>query len=235
MRNTQRRKVGITLVKKLNKNDRIIEWHKTGVRPKWLNHEDWQAIPDRFTVREITVNVDIPGFRTEIIVIATTLLDPKAYTAEDFADLYLRRWRAELYLRDIKTTMGMDILKCKTPKMVNRELWMHIVAYNLVRALMQEAAKAHNVPHDRISFKGTISTVRTWASTLALPYLSKTKRRVLYELMLFYIAIDPIPHRPNRSEPRAKKRRPKNYQLLNKPRQTFKEIKHRNKYKKALS
>ena len=205
------------------------------MRPKWLNCEDWQAIPDRITVREITVNVDIPGFRTERIIVVTTLLDLITYTADDFADLYLRRWRAELYLRDIKTTMGMDVLKCKTPEMVNKELWMHIVAYNLVRALMQEAAKTHNVSFYRISFKGTVSTVRTWANALTLPYLGKTKRRLLYGLMLFYIAKDPIPDRPNRIEPRAKKRRPKNYQLLNKPRQTFKEIKHRNKYKKALS
>lgn len=231
MRNNQSRTVGITCVKKLNKNDRIIEWIKTSVCPKWLNYEEWRAIPDRITVREITVHVDVPGFRTEKIVIVTTLLDSNIYTAEDFANLYLRRWRAELYLRDIKTTMGMDILKCKTSQMVVKELWMHVVAYNLMRALMQEATKTHNVPHDRISFKGTVSTVRTWANTLARPCLNFKKRRKLYELMLSYIAMDTIPFRPNRSEPRARKRRPKNYQLLNKSRHTFNEIKHRNRYK----
>ncbi len=232
MRNNQRRTVGITLIKKLYKNDRIIEWHKMRDCPKWIQQDQWDAIPNRMTVREITVQVDAPGFRTKRIVIVTTLLDTKTYTASDFADLYMRRWRAELYLRDIKTTMGMDILRCKSPEMVEKEMWMHIVAYNMVRALMQEAAKTHNVLCDRISFKGTISTVRTWANSLALGCLPKTKHRALYELMILYIAKDPISNRPNRSEPRARKRRPKNYQLLNKPRYLFKEIKHRNKYEK---
>lgn len=235
MRNNQRRTVGISLVKRINKNDRLIEWHKMRPCPKWLDKKDWDAVPERMTVREVTFFVDIPGFRTERIIIVTTLLDLKKYTASDFTDLYLKRWRAELYLRDIKTTMGMDILTCKTPQMINKELQMYLIAYNLIRLLMQEASSTYGTTPDRLSFMGVIATVRTWAIVLAYQDLSQAKRALLYELMISYIIKDPLPIRPHRSEPRAKKRRPKNYQLLNKPRHLFKEIAHRNKYSKPLS
>jgi hypothetical protein len=235
MRNNQRRMVGISLVKRINKNDRLVEWHKMRPCPKWLDKKAWDAVPERMTVREVTFSVDIPGFRTERIIIVTTLLDLKKYTASDFTDLYLRRWRAELYLRDIKTTMGMDILTCKTPKMINKELQMYLIAYNLIRLLMQEASCTYGTPPDRISFMGVIATVRTWAIALVCRGLSRAKRALLYELMLLYIIKDQLPIRQCRSEPRAKKRRPKSYQLLTKPRHLFKEVPHKSKYSKLLS
>jgi hypothetical protein len=233
MRNHQRRTVQLKPIKKLGKNDRLILWYKTGGCLKWLDKQEWLAIPNSMILREITFNVEASGFRTEKIVLVTTLLDPKEFPSSTFADLYRRRWNIELYLRDIKITMGMDILSCKTPKMIEKELWMHVVAYNLIRTIMLEAANTYDISIDRISLKGTISTVRQWAPTLAQTGQNNKNQFALYKLMLYYLAKDQIPHRPNRVEPRALKRRKKNYQLLNKYRSIFKEILHRNKYTKA--
>lgn len=233
MRKNARRSVGATPGRRLGKGDRLVHWHKTGRCPKWLEPDAWKAMADRLTVREIHFVVDIPGFRTRAITVSTTLLDPQAYPTDAFIELYRRRWMAELFLRDIKTTLGMDVLSCKSPDMVHKELLMYLIAYNLVRALMLEASLRHGVPVHRMSFKGTLSTVREWAPILASA--SRTRRRALVDHLLAILARDPLPHRPNRVEPRARKRRPKNYQLLSKPRHAFKEIKHRNKHKKPLS
>lgn len=191
------------------------------------------AIPERLTVRELTVHVDAPGFRTDTLVVVTTLLDAKAYPASAIAQLYRSRWAVELFLRHIKITMGMDILRCKTPAMVHKEVTMHLIAYNLVRALMLDAATAHAVHLERISLKGTIVTLRHWAPVLA--QADAQLRHSLHCQMLHYIAADQVPLRPNRSEPRARKQRPKNYQLLNKSRKLFKDTPHRNRYQKTKS
>ena len=198
-----------------------------------MNKQQWEDMPDRFTVRQLTVTVDVPGFRTDTIVIVTTLLNPQTFPASAFAELYRKRWAVELYLRHLKTTMGMDVLRCKTPEMVTKELYMHLIAYNLVRAIMLDAATAHAVHLQRLSLKGSIATIRQWAPALAQDGPEGPDN--LYQLMLRYIANDPVPHRPNRTEPRAKKRRPKNYPLLTKPRGQFKEIPHRNRYNKSKS
>jgi len=231
MRNHQRRKKGVTQLERLGKNDRLVAWHKmkSHQRPKWLSKEQWEAMPDRLIVRQLTVAVDVPGFRTKSLVIVTTLLDPKAFPASAFAELYRKRWAVELYLRHLKTTMGMDVLRCKTPEMVDKELYMHLIAHNLVRAIMLEAATAYAVHIERLSFKGSIATIRQWAPKLAQAQSGPEGHDTLYELMLYYIANDPVPHRPNRREPRARKRRPKNYPLLTKPRGQVKEIPHRNR------
>ena len=237
MRKHQRRNKGVTQLKRLGKKDRLLAWHKMTLhqRPKWLSKQQWEAMPDRLIVRQLTVAVDVPGFRTKSLVIVTTLLDPKAFPEGAFAELYRKRWAVELYLRHLKTTMGMDVLRCKTPEMVDKELYMHLIAYNLVRAIMLEAATAYAVHLERLSFKGSIVTIGQWAPTLAQAQSGTEGHDTLYESMLHYIAADPVPHRPNRTEPRARKRRPKNYPLLNKPRGQFKEIPHRNHYSKAKS
>jgi len=232
MRNHQRRKVGVRNVKKLGKGDRLVLWIKTKVRPKWLDDEQWQAVPDTLHVREVTISVSEPGFRSKTLVVVTTLCDPKRFSKAAIAELYRRRWAAELNLRDIKIALGMDILRCKAPDTVEKELWMHAIAYNLIRALMAKAAHVHGTTPDRLSFKGTLTAVRQWA-----PYIqraSRQKRRTLMDLLLVLIAKDTLPRRPNRIEPRAKKRRPKNYQLLTDHRSRFKEQPHRNRYTKKL-
>lgn len=235
MRNHQRRNKGVTELQRLGENDRWVAWHKNAAhnRPKWMSKEQWQRMPDRMTVRQITVAVNVPGFRTESIVIVTTLLDPEAFPASAFAQLYRRRWAVELYLRHLKTTMGMDVLRCKTPAMAHKELYMHLIAYNLVRAIMRDTATAYAVHLERLSLKGSIATIRQWAPTLA--QADSEQAADLYRQMLRYIAADPVPLRPNRIEPRARKRRPKNYPLLNQPRHDYVEIRHRNRYTKSKS
>jgi len=235
MRNHQRRTVGISQIKRLGKGDRLIQWHKSSTRPKWIDHAAWRAMPDRLTLREICFRVETPGFRTDMLTVVTTLLDPKAFSTNDFAELYRKRWMAELFLRDIKTTLGMDILRCKSPEMIHKELAMYQIAYNLIRALMLEAASRHDAPLERISFKGTVASVRQWAPVMAGARLSQRRRRQILNALLECLTRDRLPNRPNRTEPRAVKRRPKNYQRLTRPRHTFKECPHRNHYKKRLS
>jgi len=233
MRNHQCRKKGLTEIKKLGKGDRIIEWHKGKLAPKWLSKEQWRALPERLTVRELSFTVEVPGFRTQAVTLVTTLLDPKDFPAESLAKLYAMRWKAELYLRDIKITMCMDVLRCKTPSMVHKELYMHLLAYNLIRALMLQAGTQHGIAPLRLSLKGACASIRHWAPIMAAPGLTATQRTTLEQTLLHTIARDQIPNRPNRSEPRAKKRRPKNYQLLTQPRHIFQEVPHRGKYKLA--
>lgn len=233
MRAHQARTTGKRRVKRLGRGDWLVLWHKSKQSPEWPGKEAWRGVPQTLLVREITFRVPFKRFRTRLVTIATTLTDPDAFPTEAFADLYRRRWRAELFLRDIKTTMGMDILRCKTPGMIDKELTLHLIAYNLVRLSMLQAARRHGMPFERISFKGALSTLRQWAPHFFRA--GRAMRRFLWTRLLEYLAGDSLPHRPGRIEPRARKRRPKNYQLLNKPRHDFKEIQHRNKYKKMLS
>lgn len=233
MRKHQRLKQSLKRQKRIAQGDDLMCWSKTRTRPKWLSKEQWDAMPAQITVREITVHAGVPGFRTQTFVLLTSLLDHKAFPAGEFARLYRKRWAVELYLRDIKTTMGMDILSCKSPEMARKELRMHIILYNLTRATMLEAAIRHELPPERISFKGTLDTIATWAPRLV--GASKTQSRALVEFMLQHIAKDALPERPDRLEPRVRKRRPKNYPLLTAPRKQYVEIQHRNTYKKTKS
>ena len=232
MRKNARLSTSLRTIKRLGRGDHLVAWKKSSVRPKWLKRNEWESLPDEMTVRQITVHVTIPGFRSRTIEIITTLLDPKAFPKRAFADLYRKRWLAELFLRDVKTSMGMDVLKCKTPQMVRKELRMYLIAYNLIRALMFEAAAQSDTPPLRISFKETADTLRQWAPLLAqAARTSDQKLDNMTDVLLSYIAQNVVPHRPNRVEPRARKRRPKNYPLLNKPRSEYQEIYHRNRYR----
>lgn len=150
-------------------------------------------------------------------------------------NLYRRRWSVELYLRHVKTTMGMEVLTCQTPEMIQREFLVGIMAYNLIRAIMLEATLLTGAANERLSFKGTLTTIRQWAPMLEIAMASPKNYRTVIERFMLYIAHDLIPNRPNRVEPRARKRRPKNYPLLNKPRNLYVEIPHRNRYRKAKS
>jgi len=235
MRKHQRRGAGSKRRRRLGKNDWLVDWFKTGPCPHWLSPEEWRRMPETLTVREITCVVDIAGFRSESFVVVTTLLDPVAFPKRAFALLYRRRWRAELYLRDIKITLGMDVLRCKSPDMVHKELRMFAIAYNLIRAFMLESARAHAACLDRISFKGTLSTLRQWAPMFLDRGPYNQAPSDILQLLLVYLARDLLPHRPNRVEPRARKRRPKNYPLLTKPRHLFEDIPHRNRFRKGLS
>jgi hypothetical protein len=232
MRNHQRRKKGVEKKKRLGPRDYLVIWQKTENCPEWLQRDIWLSMPDQLTLRQIDINVSIKGFRTDRILLVTTLLDPKTFPRKRFEELYLKRWMAELFLRDIKITMGMDVLKCKSPQMIHKELWMYILAYNLIRCIMFKAAKIHGTMPLRISFKGTVDALKQWTPLLAVCYNDTAVYNSMLSRLLMYIAKDIVPHRPFRTEPRARKRRPKNYQLLTKPRKLFKEIPHRCRYKK---
>ena len=123
---------------RLGKNDRLILWRKPWPwqRPRYLSKRVWNLIPKELSVRVVRFILDVPGFRSKSVTLVTTLLDPQAYPAEALARLYARRWRIELWFRDIKTSMGMEVLRCKSPKMLHKELEMFFIAYNLIRCLM---------------------------------------------------------------------------------------------------
>ena len=176
----------------------------------------WRELPAQLAVRIIEFNVNIKGFRTRRIALCTTLMNERLYPDEALIELYMRRWQVELYLRDIKVTLGLDVVRCQSPAMVEKEIWMQAIAYNMVRALMLEAAMTHGQTLERISFKGTLGKMREWAAWMNQSG-ERASKTMLKELLLA-IAGDPVPLRPHRSEPRAVKRRPKSYQLLTKPR-----------------
>jgi hypothetical protein len=203
--------------KRLGKGDRLVVWQKPQRRTRTATKKLWRSLPDQIPLRLICWPVSIPGFRTQKLFLVTTLLDPVAYPPAELAALYLRRWRVELFLRDVKITLGIDTLACKTPAMVYRELMMHLIGYNLVRCLMVEAASMYDVDLARISFKGSVDTLHHFSLVIAAAS-SRSQRNQLTVALLQTLAGDPLPDRPNRFEPRCCKRRRKAYPVMVKPR-----------------
>ena len=218
-------------IKVLGENDLIIEWKKP-VRRKASSYslDEWEKLPKSLLLRQIKVTVDQPGFRVSSFYIVTTLLDAEAYSANDIADLYFQRWDVELFFRDIKTTMDMDVLRCKTADMVNKEIVMNLIVYNCIRSLMLESAEKRGVAVRRVSFKGALQALRQWEPHLNQAKLDLQERNRLIGQLYDAIVEKIIPYRPGRQEPRAVKRRPKPFQLLTAPRHSMEEIKHRSKY-----
>jgi hypothetical protein len=202
---------------RLGKNDRLFTWSKPNQRPPWLPPSWWKNIPDKLTVRVIRFTLHCPNSRVQSATLVTTLLDPQKYPAQDIAKLYARRWKIELWFRDIKTSMGMEVLRCKSPQMVHKELELFFIAYNFIRCLLVQASATNDVELDRMSFKGTVDSVRQFSLTIAQAR-SKKKQQQLIADLLDVIALDQVPDRPGRLEPRAVKRRPKSYGRLNRPR-----------------
>lgn len=194
-------------------------------RPETWDREVWTGFPKELVMRIVRFRVTQPGFRTKQITLATTLLDEQAYPDEALIELYRLRWLVEGNYRDIKVTLGLDVLRTRTPQMIEREVLMQAIAHNMVRALMLEAAINRAVPLRRVSFKGALTAMRQWAPLLQTATSPQRKR--LYEDLLGVIASDLLPVRPNRVEPRAVKRRPKVYQLMNKPRSVMRVSKSR--------
>jgi len=203
--------------KRLGPYDRLVSWQKPQNQARTATKKLWRGLPDQITLRLIRWPVSIPGFRTRELLLVTTLVDPVVYPAAELAGLYLRRWRVELFLRDIKTTLQLDVLSCKSPHMLYRELLMHLIAYNLIRCLMVEAASIHDVDLERVSFKGSVDTLRHYSLVIAQAR-SRHQRIHLINDMLAALAGDPVPDRPNRIEPRSLKRRHKDFPSLMKPR-----------------
>ena len=147
---------------RLGANDRLVTWNRTAVRSKGVTPDQWKRLPRKIQVRIVNVPVLIPGFRSQKITLVTTLTDAKKYTPEMLAELYLKRWQVELFFKDIKTTLGMDILRSKTPKQVRKELALYVVLYNVVRAVMLVTSKEMLVPLSSISFSGAVKQIAQW-------------------------------------------------------------------------
>jgi hypothetical protein len=199
-------------------------WAKPQRTETW-DRAQWRELPKALVMRVVRFRVEVPGFRTEEVILATSLLDEEAYPDSALIELYRLRWQIEGNFRDIKTTLGLDVLRTRSPAMIEREILLQAIAYNLVRAVMQDAARAHDVPLGRISFKAVLTGMRQWAPLLLDAAPAECTRRYLELLTL--LASDLLPVRPNRSEPRAVKRRPKSYQLLTKPRREMRVSKSR--------
>lgn len=190
-------------------------WKRPQRTPSWET-ELWGELPRQLEIRIVRFRVEQIGFRTRTITLATTLLDEQAYPDIALIELYRLRWQIEGNYRDIKVTLGLDVLRTRTPAMIEREVLMHAIAHNLVRALMLEAACCHDVPLRRVSFKDALTAIRQY-SPLLHDALGRERDSLLADL-LGVIASDLLPRRPDRVEPRAVKRRPKVYQLLTRPR-----------------
>jgi putative transposase len=205
--------------RRLGEEDHIVIWTRPA-RPDWMDEATYEDIYETMEVRIVRVHVTRRGFRTRVLDLVTTLLDSSIYTKSDLASLYRRRWDAELHLRSIKVVLGMDVLRCKTPELVRKEIWMGLLGYNVIRALMVAATKACGLAPHRVSFKGALQTLLAFAE--GLQEGTPEQRRWLWRILLKSIADDEVGHRPDRVEPRARKRRPKPYPLLMVPRRQAK-------------
>ena len=210
-----RRQVDFRRGTSLGEEDHVVTWSKPD-RPEWLDEATYQALPETITVRELRVQVARPGFRIRELVIVTSLLDATTYAKADITDLYHERWHVELDLRSIKTHLGMDVLRCKSPEMVRKEIWMHLLAYNLTRQVMAQAAQENGVRPRQCSFLGAVQTLNEYR--LLLVTATAAQCSDLARTLLEAIASHRIGQRPDRCEPRAVKRRPKPLRYLNKPR-----------------
>lgn len=204
--------------KRLSKDDHIVKWLKP-TKPRSIDRKTYASLPEFFMIRETRVRVEQAGFRTQSLIIATTLLNADEFTRDDLAQLYRTRWNAELDLRSLKRTMQMDVLRCKTPELVRKEIWAHLLAYNLIRTIIAQAAIKHGIEPRSISFKGALQTLEAFQPLIALRGERDAALRVqIFLQLLDAIAIHRVANRPDRFEPRLRKRRPKHYGFLRKHR-----------------
>lgn len=189
---------------RLGVRDHLVQWRKPRSRPNWMTPEQYQAAPEFLQMRETQV-----GGR----ILVTTLRDARAVAKAELDALYQRRWNIELDLRCIKTTLGMDVLRCRTPAMIAKELWVYLLAYNLIRLLMAEAAAHSGQSPRQLSFKHTVQLWSAWSTRVC----AQTTQADLQQLFAMIAAVQ-VGHRPGRREPRARKRRPKSFPWLKVPR-----------------
>ena len=201
--------------RRLGRNDHVVEWQRPQ-RPTWMDAATYETVPETLEVRELRFNVENPGYRTEEIVVATTLIDDTTYSKEEIADLYHQRWHAELDLRSIKQTLGMDELVCKTPAMVRKELWAYLLGYNMVRKVAAQSAWENKLQPRQLSFAGTLQILETFG--ILLLAMDEGMRRESYHRILVAIAANRVGDRPGRVEPRRRKRRNDQYHMLREPR-----------------
>jgi hypothetical protein len=202
--------------KRLGKKDHLIKWEKPK-RPKWMDKDTYKMFPNTISVREVQISNSRPGFRSKSRVMVTTFLNPGDVNKEDLAKLYDCRWLVEINLLAIKQTMQMDILRCKTPEMVRKEIWAHLLAYNLIRKIMAQAAIRHEKIPRSLSFKLALQVLFAFRQVGKISGIDD----MMYEIILKSIAHKKVGNRPGRSEPRMVKRRLKSFPRLHKPRQDY--------------
>lgn len=207
------RRIDFRQGQRLGRCDHIVFWRKPR-RPSWMGQKLYDHLPETLRIRETKVEVWQKGFRCHHLLLVTTLLDAEAFERQELATAFRCRWHAELDLRSIKHVMQMDVLRCKSPAMVRKEIWMHLLAYNLIRKLMAEAAAQAGVCPRDLSFKGTLQTLLAFA---AAGWSCPARRNELYAAVLCAVATHRVNNRPDRVEPRAVKRRKKQV-YLNEPR-----------------
>lgn len=217
LRRHQLRRSDFRSGRQLGRGDHLVEWKKPA-RPPWMKRAVYTGMPEVLLLREVRVHVGQKGFRTREVIVVTTLLAAQIYSATEIAALYRRRWQAELNLRSLKIVLQMDQLRCKTPHRVRNEFWMHLLAYNLIRKVMALAACQAGVQPWTISFKGALQTMDR---LLPLLHTSVAIDRWCRTLLVA-IATHVVGNRPDRFEPRVRKRRPKSYPLMRQPRQVYK-------------
>jgi hypothetical protein len=223
----QARKVDFRKAKRLGHADGVFTWRKGCMQSTILTPEQWAALPEEIQVRIVRFTAACRGLRTQRITLVTTLLDADLYPAAALIALYLRRWRIELCLRDVKTTLGLERLRCQSPAMVRKELLAGLIAHNLIRCVLAAAAQVHAAELERLSFKGAVDALRQYSAVIAQARTNRLKRKLWLDL-LHTLVRDVVPLRPGRTEPRAVKHRPKPFPLLNRPRRKFVELPHRN-------
>jgi hypothetical protein len=215
---TIHRKADFRMGQRLGAGDHIVVWPKPR-KPRTIDQKTYDALPDSLTVRECCVRIRQRGFRIKTLVIATTLLDSEVYSKEDLAQLYRARWNAELDLRSLKQTLQMDIMRCRTPELVRKEIWTHILAYNLIRTIIAQAATKHGIEPRTISFKGVIQTLEAFQPVVDMQGRHDASfRERLYQHLLDAVAVHRVADRPDRYEPRRRKRHAKKYYVFTKPR-----------------
>lgn len=206
------RQVDFTAGEVLGPDDHIVQWAK----PRWkenLTTEEHRSLPDTVSVREFAMEIEGRDGKKETVTVVTTITDP-AVTQKELADLYWQRWNCEVDIRSIKHSLHMDVLRCKTPEMVRKEIWCHLLAYNLLRGTMVASAKQHDVLPRQLSIKGTMQAVESFTPAM----MAVNESDILYSAMLTTIAAHRVGNRPGRQEPRFKKRRQVWDQLMTVPR-----------------
>lgn len=211
----QCRKSDFRCGKRLGPADRLVTWTRPK-RPAWMSPEEYEQIPQTLTLRMIRFDVTEPGRRVQTITVVTTLTDPGAYPKEDIADLFGCRWNVELDIRHIKQTLGLDHLRCKSPQMVQRELLVALLAYNLIRKVIATAAATHEKQPRHIGFTLACQTVLSSWMMLATGTCSDPS--TMTQAALARIAANRVANRPGRIEPRVLKRRRHRYPLMQRPR-----------------
>jgi putative transposase len=211
----QRRATDFRRGQRLGAQDHLVTWSKPA-KPDWMDAATYARMPDSIEVRELQVRVNQPGYRTRSLVVVTTLIDAKEYTRDDIAELYHLRWLVELDIRVIKVTLKMDVLRCRSAAMVRREIWVCLLAYNLIRQTMLEAALLGERSPRELSFTAALQKIEAAWAILSTCHEELHVR--LVGIQLNDMATNLIGDRPGRIEPRAIKRRPKQHKLLTEPR-----------------